>query len=79
MPNHLVHDHRHGALVTVDAHPQAVADKEHVQAGGLGKGGRRKIVGGQEGDLVLVTFHLLEVVDHFLAGHGLLLWRSAFR
>jgi hypothetical protein len=55
----LVHGHGHRAAVAVDAHPQRVADEDHVDAGGLLEGGRGVVVGGQPGDLLAGALHLV--------------------
>jgi len=67
--DHLVHDHRNSAAVSVDAHAQAVAHQQHIQAGRFRELSGRKIIGCQESDLSPFFLHLMKIVDGFLLGH----------
>ncbi len=64
----LIHRHRDRPLVAVDAHPERVADEEHLQPRFLGKLGRRIVVRRQPRDLLSPFLHRQQVEDrHLLA------------
>jgi hypothetical protein len=71
MADALVHGHRHRARVAIDAHPQGIADEQHVHPGGFGELRRGKVVRGEKCDFLPVFLHSEKVVNHqFLLGHS---------
>ena len=63
VPDHIVHGHRHGGIVTQHNHAQAVAHQDDRDAGGVGDARRRVIVGGDHGDFLPGPLHLGQLSD----------------
>jgi hypothetical protein len=54
---HVVEAHRQRRGMTLHDHAERITDEQHIDAGTIGGGGERRVVGGQHRDLLAVRRH----------------------
>jgi hypothetical protein len=71
---HLLHRHRHRAVVAQHYHAQRIADEDQLDIGLVNQDACRVIVRRHHADLFALLLHLLQVGDGgFLVGHRVFL------